>query len=300
MQKRYLIILLLCFIGISPALSQRNMVRYQIAHNDPYDLKKFRLLFDLGFVEFYKKQFPVGGGLQFNITPHKRINIELLSRVAYYDKQFLDARKDKLTDNLLMPFIYTDGVVEWHVMDRLRGNNVRITLAKSYYLQWKYERYVNIRVNARRFFALRTGYFRYDMMIEGDSKYPLETATKDREADYFVMHAVQGPYVGITWGAINKYRIKLPDYGYVARFRKQQFYADFMYGFGSIADMKLNNLEEEVNTGGYRPYGWRIGVQWIDNLMHFRMEGGQRPGYQKRYWYGSLTVGFVLIGNERT
>lgn len=298
---RFALIVLLCLTAATSSFAQRNnRIYYNIDHNDPYDLKKFRLLLDPLFIDWHFKKFPLGAGIQTNINPHYRINIELLFRAAYYDSKLKDAKDENLADNKLLPFMYMEGVFEVNAMDKLQYHNIRVSLSKDYYLLYNVEHYIKVPVQQRRTFAFRGGFIRYSNFVEGDSKFPLETgAVSGLQNDYYTMYTVNAPFAGFSVGTINKYRITVKNYGYVSRFRSKIFYADFMYGFKHISDIELAGAAVPVDVEGFRPYGWRVGWQWIDNITHMRFEVGQRPSISEKYWYLMFGIGFQLIGNEK-
>lgn len=296
-----LLILLLIFIAGFQTLQAQTRIYYNIVHNDPYDLKKVRLFIDPAFIALYMKQLPIGGGLQLNYSPHYRINFEAQFRVAYYDKQLKEAKKNALNTNKFFPYSELEALTELHLKDKRVYNNVKITLARASFYTYTLERYINVSVEARKIIAFRGGYFRYSLVVDGGDGYPLKAGSTEYNSDYYTVYASQGFFVGFSSGSINKYRIKLRDYNwYTARFRKYEFYGDFMYGTYSLKDLQLAGLnDQEVDVSDFRPFGWRLGAQWMDNLLHMRLEGGQRPGYRKKYWYVNFTIGFQLVGNER-
>lgn len=298
---RLVLILTLFVMAAASGMAQRNnKIYYNIDHNDPYDLKKFRLLLDPIFIDWHFKKFPLGAGIQTNINPHYRINIELLFRAAYYDSKLKDAKDENLAENKLLPFMYMEGVFEVNAVDKLKYNSIRITLSKDYYLLYNVENYIKVPVQQRRIFAFRGGFIRFNNFVEGDGEFPLENGAATYQDDYYTMYTVNAPFVGFSSGTINKYRITVKNYGFVSRFRSKMFYADFMYGFKHISDIELaGGKEVPVDVEGFRPYGWRVGWQWIDNVTHMRFEVGQRPSISERYWYLMFGIGFQLIGNER-
>ena len=291
----------LLFLSVATIHAQRNnRIYYNIDNNDPYDLKKFRLMLDPLFIDWHFKKFPLGAGIQANIQPHHRINLELQFRAAYYDTKLKDAKEENLGENRLLPFMYAEGLFEVYAMDKLRSNTIRITLSKDYYLLYNVENYIKVPVQQRSLFSFRMGYIRYNNFVEGDGEFPLEGSATSYQDDYYSMYTIQAPYVGFGVGSINKYRITVKNYGYVSRFRMKMFYADFLYGFKHIADIDLaGGTAVPVDVDGFRPYGWRVGWQWVDNLMHMRLEAGQRPSISDKYWYLMFGIGFQLIGNEK-
>lgn len=293
--------------GNSSSSSSNSNGDYKISYNynydDPYAFKKFKLHLDLLGIDWTLGNFPVHGGLQINYNPHPKFGIEILGRASYYDFKFWEAKKndDKLSTNKLLPFMYGEASIQWHVVDKARRRNLKFNLRQltvNYY--WQYTEYAYIPITYRRFFGFRAGANYYMMPIEGSSKHPLtnELTGTTYESDYYTMTNAMAFFGGVTWGRKAKTSIKINDYGTRRVIQQNQFLADVMYGFPDIANIEVSGSEFKLKVADPRKLGWRIGWQWNSVNMHQRFEVGQRPSYIKKNFYLMYTLGFTLIGRE--
>lgn len=302
---------ILVFFGLlalsQVAWAQRSSSNYQISYNylydDPYAFKKFKLHLDILGMDWSMGNFPLHAGLQVNIHPHPRINIEALYRGSYYDFRFMEARKneDKLSDNRLLPFMYAEALFEGHVVDKQKRRNLKFNLTQISGYYWQYTEYAYIPINYRRFFSLRAGANYYIMPVEGTSDVPLQVEgnTTTYQDDYYTMATGMAVFGGISWGRKAKTAVKIRDYGTRRVVQQNQFMVDVMYGIPNIANLEIGGAEYALQMAKPRSLGWRIGWQWNNMNMHQRFEFGQRPGIHKGHFFLMYTLGFTIVGREK-
>ncbi|CAN5441085.1 hypothetical protein BH09BAC1_BH09BAC1_13380 [soil metagenome] len=285
--------------------AQRNSDRisYSYLYDDPYAFKKFKVHLDILGLDWSMGNFPIHAGLQFNINPHPRINIEVLYRASYYDFRFHAARKNenKMSDNTLLPFMYGEALLEWNAVDKEKRRNLKFNLAQLTGYNWQYTEYAYIPIAYRRFFSLRAGANYYIMPVEGTSKVPLnvEGTTTTYQNNYYTMAKGMALFGGISWGRKARTAIKIRDYGIRRVVQQNQFMVDVMYGVPDIADLKIGSNEYALNLTKPRNIGWRIGWQWSNFNLHQRFEFGQRPSIDKSYFFMMYTLGFTIVGREK-
>ncbi len=310
---RYSIRLSVIFVALFTAFSataQRSSSRdsdynisYSYNYDDPFAFRKFKVHLDLLGLDWTAGNFPIHGGIQFNINPHPRINIEALYRISYYDFRYHEARKNdnKMSDNKLLPFMYAEGLIEWNAVDKEKRRNLKFNLTQITGYDWQYTEYAYIPISYRRFFSLRAGANYYLMSVEGSGDVPLnvENGGSTYQDDYYTMAKGMSFFGGISWGRKARTSIKIRDYGIRKVVQQNQFMVDVMYGIPSIANLEIGGTEYALEMAKPRNIGWRVGWQWSNLNMHQRFEFGQRPGIHKGHFFLMYTLGFTLIGREK-
>lgn len=279
-------------------------ISYSYIYDDPYGFKKFKVNLDILGVDWSMGNFPIHAGIQFNINPHPRINIEALYRASYYDFRFFEAKKNenKLSENKLLPFMYGEALLEWNVVDKQRRRNLKFNLTQlnlGYYLT--YTEYAYIPISYRRFFSFRAGANYYTMPVEGTGSVPftVEGTGTTYESDYYTMARGMAVFGGISWGRKARTSVKIRDYGIRRVVQQNQFMIDVMYGIPSIADLEIGGTAYALDMAKPRNIGWRAGWQWSNFNMHQRFEFGQRPGIHKGHFFLMYTLGFTIVGREK-
>ncbi len=306
---RHLATFLLMILLASSSFAQRNnssdyQISYNYIYDDPYGFKKFKVHLDILGLDWSMGNFPLHAGIQLNINPHPRINIEALYRGSYYDFRFFEAKKNenKMSENKLLPFMYGEAVFEWNAVDKERRRNLKFNLTQlniGYY--WQYTEYAYIPISYRRFFSLRAGGQYYIMPVEGTGKVPLtvEGTGTTYQDDHYTMASSYAVFGGISWGRKARTAIKIRDYGIRRVVQQNQFMVDVMYGFPSIANLQVAGNEYVLEMPKPRNIGWRVGWQWSNFNMHQRFEFGQRPGIHKGHFFVMYTLGFTIVGREK-
>lgn len=308
--NHFVLFFLLFFFGVAhTVVAQRNnndnyKISYTYNYDDPYAFKKFKVHLDILGLDWALGNFPIHAGVQFNINPHPRINIEALYRASYYDFRFNEARKSdtKLSENSLLPFMYGEALFEWNAVDKERRRNLKFNLTQlniGYY--WQYTEYAYIPISYRRFFSLRAGANYYTMPVEGSGKEPftVEGSSTQYQSDHYTMTNAMSFFGGISWGRKARTSIKIRDYGTRRVVQQNQFMVDVMYGFPDIGNLEVAGTEYKLAVANTKNIGWRAGWQWSNMNMHQRFEFGQRPSVFKANFFLMYTIGFTIIGREK-